>query len=195
MGKQIFSTLNFHGYLILHLYPIRKICNKITDTKHLCFTVFAILNHQVFVRALYFLPSFFQHKPTYPSDRITPNSPLYFMLHFHLSAPTAIYHTTSHTAYTNHTLVVYGLPLSFNKNPFAVNTVATLQLLQVFIDQNSKLVYCLKARLRNSIQNFHFLSRPEPFVRWRASAFFITSTYIAVSGICTWNLWIASPLL
>jgi len=56
-----------------------------------------------------------------------------------------------------------------------------------------KLVFCLKAHLRNSTQSCHFLSRPEPFTIWLASVFLTNSSYIAVSEIQTGNLWIASP--
>jgi len=63
------------------------------------------------------------------------------------------------------------------------------------LDWKSQVVYCRKACLRNSIQSWHFLSRPEPFMMWLASTFLTNSTYIAASGIWTGNLWIASPPL
>ena len=46
-----------------------------------------------------------------------------------------------------------------------------------------KLVFCLKAHLRNTIQSCHFLSRPEPFMRWLASVFLTNNSYIAASEI------------
>jgi len=37
-------------------------------------------------------------------------------------------------------------------------------------------MYRMKEGLRNSIQNCHLLSRPEPFMQWLQSALFTNST-------------------
>ena len=62
-------------------------------------------------------------------------------------------------------------------------------------DQTQTYVNALSQVSEKAPRTAIFLSRPEPFKRWLASAFLTNSSNVAASRIQIGNLWIASPLL